>query len=824
MYQRWAWVCRGSSGREKGHSAKGSGLFADDEVAVARSACQGDFVTSTNVIVYEAIQRVFRNAVVAHVRIRLSERYGTSDAETRIRKAFPSWDAIKAAAAESAQTGVVRHPHVDEFSYLDVSHFSAVFNDDFDDLVDVSGLPPEVVGSLKRQVGSYLREIKTVRDPVSHPGDEDLDPFDALRAVDNALRVARLLDLSDTVETLEGHRYQLSSFAADLAPAPLLDDVADGLPPRDTVVVEFVGRRHELGQLREWLVDSHAKRWLLTGDGGKGKSAIAYQLATEVARRTDLDFAAVQWLSAKRRRFAEGAEIEIANPDFTDLETAVDRLLVALGWSEHVTKPLDTKKILLCQLVEEFPCFLVIDDIDSLDESQEDAVDFLVSELPAAGAKVLLTSRRSILGMGKSSTVVKGLSDGDADEFITSRLAIFSLDPAALSARQRRRIIRLSEGSPLYLEDVLRLSTFLPIDEALASWEKHAGSNVRRYALERELELLSPAAREVLEAACVIKGALTAVEAQHVLGRSEDEVLTGLSELRQHHLVPAPELIEDVPRFTVNVNLRMLVLASLEGTERARKLKAAVAAVSGEAGSGGSRAIDDYRRQAEVLSRAGHFSKAEETIQRGLEQHPNRPQLYAALGTLYFRWRPQRAVDARAAWKRAFELGAGDWRMYLHWAQLEEQQKEWRLMREAAELGLQRTGDDNPALLQLAGYAASRLGQSLASSFNLTRAEQEYTRSDEFLSRAIEAGKAQGIRRYFISRSYRAWVINAQAQRDDAEIVRRLRSWLKWDPADPSALEEAERQRRRIPEVGQLIKDLTQSGPLTRVKPPGTSV
>jgi tetratricopeptide (TPR) repeat protein len=774
-------------------------------------------VPSTNAVVYEAIQRVFRNAVVAHIRVRLTEHYGSADAEARVAKAFPSWAEIKAAAAESAHTGVVSHPHADEFSYLDVSHFSALFNNEFEALVDVDGLPPEVVSSLKRQLGGYLREIKTVRDPISHPGDEDLDPYDALRAVDNALRVARRLELAEAVDGLEDHRNHLSSFAADLSESVSEESATEGLPPRDTIVVEFVGRRQELGQLREWLIDPHGKRWLLTGDGGKGKSAIAYQLATEVARRTDLDFAAVQWLSAKRRRFAEGAKIEITKPDFSDLETAVDHLLTVLGWSEHLTKPLDTKQVLLGQLVREFPCFLVIDDIDSLEESQEDAIEFLISELPAAGAKVLATSRRNILGMGKSSTIVQGLSGNDADAFITSRLTMSHTDPAALTARQRRRIIRLSEGSPLYLEEILRLCTFLPVDQALSSWEQNAGSDVRKYALERELELLSAAAREVLEAACVVGGAMTAAEAQHILGRSEEAILEGLSELRQHHLVPAPELIEGVPRFIVNVNLRLLVLSSLEGTERARKLQAAVAAVSGDlASGGGSRAINDYRRQADVLSHAGQFGKAEETLQRGLENHPNHPQLYAALGTLYFQCKPQRAIDARAAWNRAYELGAADWRMYMYWARLENQQREWQLMREAAERGLERVGQDNAALLHFAGYAASRLGRSLASSFSPSRAQQEFSRSDEFLKNAIEAGKSQGIQRYFISRSYRAWTINAQHQRDNPEVARRLRSWLKWDPMDSVALEEAARQRQWIPEVARLLDEIGKKGATER--------
>ena len=258
-----------------------------DQLAPARPVNISD-VTSTNAVAYEAIQRVFRNAIVDHVRLRLIDRYGEAEAADRVGKAFPSWEEIKDAAAISAQTGVVAHPRKDEFSYLDVSHFTALFNNEFEALVDTEGLPPEVVASLKRQVGSYLREIKTVRDPMSHPGDEDLDPYDALRAVDNALRVTRILEMSEAIGSLETHRHTLSSFAAEFTLPEAADTVDEGLPPRDTVVVDFVGRKHELGHLREWLVDPHARRWLLTGDGGKGKSAIAYQLATEVAHRGDL--------------------------------------------------------------------------------------------------------------------------------------------------------------------------------------------------------------------------------------------------------------------------------------------------------------------------------------------------------------------------------------------------------------------------------------------------------------------------------------------------------------------------------------------------------
>ncbi len=764
---------------------------------------------STNALVYEAIQRKFRNAVVELIRDRLTAEYG-ADATSRVAGTFPSWEEIKVNAERSASTGVVQHPHDDEFAFLDVSHFTAIFNNDFDVLVPIDGLPAEVTTELKRQVLGFLREIKTVRDPVSHPGDTDLDPFDALRAVDNAVRLARLFQLPSLAEDLGGARSEVAILATQTLPSRgTSEPVPDGLPPRDTVVVDFVGRRAELAGLWEWVVDSHSRRWLLTGDGGKGKSAIAYEFATELVQNPEVEFAAVHWLSAKRRRYFEGEVVPISEPEFWNIESAIDRLLTDFGWSEHVDKPLDTKRLLLCQLVREFPCFIVVDDIDSLESDQEDAIEFLASDLPNAGAKVLLTSRRSILGMGRSSTTVVGLNDDEADEFLDSRLALLGIEPGRISSKQRRRIIKLCEGSPLYMEDLLRLCTFLPVSQALQSWQDHSGEKVRRYALERELEMLSPKARAVLEACCVVGGTVTAIELQHVLGEPESVVVEALSELRRHHLVPAPQLIEDVPRFSVNSNLRLLVLGTLEGTERRRKLDAAVVAVTGGDLIGkASRAIEDYRRQAEVLLRSRQYDKAERTLKNGLDAHPNHPQLFAALGHVYARWSPPRIADARAAWQRAYELGSKDRRVYRAWTRLEEQQREWQKMAQAAERGLSRVGSDDPELLQHAGYAASRLAQSLQASFNTPRAEQEFAKSDDLLYAAIKAGKAQGIGAHFISRSYRAWIVNAQVQHRDSEICRRLRHWLEWDCRDPTALEEAERQRARCPDVVEFLNVL----------------
>jgi tetratricopeptide (TPR) repeat protein len=300
------------------------------------------------------------------------------------------------------------------------------------------------------------------------------------------------------------------------------------------------------------------------------------------------------------------------------------------------------------------------------------------------------------------------------------------------------------------------------------------------------------------------------VEIQHVLGKSEDTVVEALAEVRHHHLVPAPELIEGVPRFSVNSNLRSLMLATLGGTERLREMNAAVVAVTGGDLIGkSSRAIEDYRRQAEVLLRSGHVAKAEATLLKANDVYPNNAQLYAALGHLYERWVPQRVMEAREAWLRAYELNNSDRRMYLAWARLEEQEGEWQRMRDVAAMGLSRVSSNDCEFLQQAGYATSRLAQALRSSFNSARAEKEFERSDDYLFRALRSvnSNPKDKYRYLVTRAYRGLIVNVAVQGKTAELCRRLRLWLEFDRTDAMALEEAHRQGNACPEVQNLLAE-----------------
>lgn len=182
------------------------------------------------------------------------------------------------------------------------------------------------------------------------------------------------------------------------------------MPSEDSVYIDFIGRAPELVELSTWFQQPTNKRLLLAGDGGKGKSALAYKFAAEKIRHHDQDLDAVMWLSAKKRRFQDGRTISITDPDFADLDSALVWMLSQYG-STLLADTLDRKRAEVLRLLNEFPSLIVVDDIDSvLDETA--VVEFFTFDVPTTKSRVLLTSRREIPGI--RTLLVKGFSQQEA--------------------------------------------------------------------------------------------------------------------------------------------------------------------------------------------------------------------------------------------------------------------------------------------------------------------------------------------------------------------------------------------------------------------------
>ena len=159
---------------------------------------------------YQGIQRIYRNAVVKHVRTTLRNEF-PEDWEDVLRRPFArDWPTIVENAHLARTIGVIGSALRDAADYLGVNHFYNLFDVHFDLLFPAQGATTtEARRQEKAAVLSWAKEIKTARDPESHPPSEDMDFYDVVRQLDTARRICSKFDgkASAELEALMSHLY-----------------------------------------------------------------------------------------------------------------------------------------------------------------------------------------------------------------------------------------------------------------------------------------------------------------------------------------------------------------------------------------------------------------------------------------------------------------------------------------------------------------------------------------------------------------------------------------------------------------------------------------
>ena len=465
---------------------------------------------------------------------------------------------------------------------------------------------------------------------------------------------------------------------------------------------------------------------------------------------------------------------------------------------------------------------MILDDVDSLEGAGIEAMNFFLFQAAATPSKVLLTSRRiAHYGMEPMTTQVEGFAVGSSDglDFVRTRLEMFGLELEQFPTGISNRIMEACDGSPLFIQDLLR---FCKVGEtpsvAIDKWALDGGEEARRYALGREFEKLSDAARKVLLGCSLYPGPASLPEIRVIADLSEANCQEAITELQNLFLVPRPRLIEDVPRFALNGNTRRLVIDVLGDSDLATRIVNSIDALRGNVAASHDqrRRIGQYIQLAVSQGKLGEHKAAEATMLQALEVYPENADLHGQLGRVYKFWQPApRITDAKIRFSRAAELKSSKEDMYWHWAQMESNESEWTSAAVAAEKGLEIMGE-SPRLSSIAGYACSRLARDLHQQTQYSRADQEARRAEAHLKNALVDidDIEQGYYR-FQSKAHRAMAINYELLIRISSSLRErgtelhftrlmadcLNRWNREHPGDTAAVSEKERSLRRYPQL-----------------------
>lgn len=688
-----------------------------------------------NAICYQGIQRTFRNAVVSFLRERL-DRLFPGDHIQRLTKTFgQDWEKAAREAVQSramlGTTTVVR----DEYDLLGTNHFYGLFERFYDKIFSPdAGQPPNLPRPVKARFLGNLKAIKDGRDPLSHPVEEEISFEEAHHLLYMAQEILKWIGYNNQASTLSGLAAQLGATKQDPALPPLLRR----LPSEDSIYFEFVGRNTLLKQLADCFANPDNKRCLLAGDGGKGKSAVAYKfvqgMPSCLAR-----FQLIVWLSAKKRKFREGATTVVESPDFTTATDAIDRLLTEYGaTAQDMVQAASKKKHLLFEFLNEFPAFIIADDIDSVLDD-DDVVSLFTHEIPHTQSSVLLTSRRAIPGV--RNFIVKGFEPLEAEEFIKSRIRIYGLETSTFSAGVIKDIAKVTDGSPLYMDDLMRLAKIVDIHKAITIWAEKGGDEARKYALQREIEKLSSDSRKILIAAAVTDDPISFAELQSVLELPDERLLPALTELQTLFLFPKAPAVEGEQRYEINLNTKKLVRL-VEGTNGFyARIENRSKALAGKLPVVGHSIVASLIRQAFLRLNAEQSGEAETILLGAIEKYPNAPDLRGVLGLVYRRM--HRVSDARAQFEAAFRFKPKAPDMYLHWMKMEISEKEWSRALSVADRALKTLPDAvTYEIAERKAYILRQAGFDLYRGMHYEKAAKMWSEAVEEVKRRIKPPEA----------------------------------------------------------------------------------
>ena len=153
-------------------------------------------MVSRSEVCFRAINVIYRNAVVQHIRTALVNKY-PDDWQDRLERLFKKeWSPLRKNAEGLRKSGELETPLTDDFDLLSVNHFYNLFDTYYDDLFPETEKHSRNNTKDRRQaILNWARHVKRMRDPVTgHPAETDISVRDTLSMLDSARRLLESID------------------------------------------------------------------------------------------------------------------------------------------------------------------------------------------------------------------------------------------------------------------------------------------------------------------------------------------------------------------------------------------------------------------------------------------------------------------------------------------------------------------------------------------------------------------------------------------------------------------------------------------------------
>ncbi len=348
-----------------------------------------------------------------------------------------------------------------------------------------------------------------------------------------------------------------------------LEKIESSLPSSPATLRTFVGRTIVLEALWLWLFNSRDARRFLHGDGGSGKTTVAFEFAQLVADNgggiknyCGNSFEKIIFLSAKKRELdpVKGKIIDGRREDFSNSEELFQQILLMSGLYDEDDLTNNSEEDFIKKLEELFDAvniLLIIDDIDTLTTRGIDPGAEVLYEIVSrskSGSKILYTLRNLPSLSMRNAILVPGLDeDTEYPEFISICCKQFKQDLPNQELIDGE-LKKVSSRRPLVLEVIIGLRrTCGSYRKALDAYEGNAGDEPRSYLFEREYSVLSGNDPKLLLAALALfDKPVSFTEIEVALRWESDKLRNCIGEVNDMFLASSSKMDEDNTLYTIN--------------------------------------------------------------------------------------------------------------------------------------------------------------------------------------------------------------------------------------------------------------------------------
>lgn len=181
------------------------------------------------------------------------------------------------------------------------------------------------------------------------------------------------------------------------------NEIMHNLPYPEFDDTGYIGRKKEILELKELLLNKKNQIITIVGNGGFGKTALAVKTLYDLVDDTKNFYDAIVWISLKTRTLANGEFVEINNAISSMMEV-YDKFT-----KDIINESNSSSKDVLLSFMDAFKTILVLDNLETI--GNEEIMSFLKS-IPE-NSKVLITSRHGI-GELEYRYILNGLLINDA--------------------------------------------------------------------------------------------------------------------------------------------------------------------------------------------------------------------------------------------------------------------------------------------------------------------------------------------------------------------------------------------------------------------------